>query len=142
VIFVDTNVISETMRATPDPMVTAWVAAHDSQIALPSVVIGELAYGIARLGSTARAGRLAAALDMWRQRYAVAIRSFDEDAALRYGHIMAAAADAGHPMSVPDGMIAAIVSSHGGQLATRNVADFVRAGVAVVNPWNWLHARR
>lgn len=47
-IFVDTNVISETLRKTPDAAVMAWLARNDAELALPTVAIAEIAFGIKR----------------------------------------------------------------------------------------------
>lgn len=41
----------------------------------------------------------------------------------------------GRPMSVPDGMIAAIALVNGGRLATRNVRDFETTGLDLISPW-------
>ena len=34
-IFLDTNVISETLRKTPNPAVIAWLVRNDAELALP-----------------------------------------------------------------------------------------------------------
>ena len=41
------------------------------------------------------------------------------------------------PRSDRDALIAATALVHGLTFATRNVADFERTGVNVVNPWDW-----
>ena len=43
-IFLDTNVVSESSRKTPDPAVTAWLVRHDAEPSLPTVTIAEIAY--------------------------------------------------------------------------------------------------
>lgn len=48
-IFLDTNVISETLRRSPSPEVMTWLAIHDDSLAIPAVTIAELAYGIAKI---------------------------------------------------------------------------------------------
>jgi predicted nucleic acid-binding protein len=48
-IFLGTNVISETLRKSPDPTVMAWLAAHDDSLAIPTVTIAEIAFGIAKI---------------------------------------------------------------------------------------------
>jgi hypothetical protein len=45
-IFLDTNVVSETLRKTPNPAVIAWLVRHDAELALPTVTIAEIAFGI------------------------------------------------------------------------------------------------
>ena len=134
-IFVDTNVVSETLRREPDARVLDWLIRHDGELALPSVVIAEIAYGIARIRPDQRANRLEEGLAAWRQRFADRIFGLTETAALAYGEIMGAAARAGRPMSAPDGMIAAIARVHGGTLATRNIKDFQETGIDLISPW-------
>ena len=135
-IFLDTNVISETMRLRPDQRVVEWLVRHDAELALSSVVIAELAFGINKLPPDQRAQRLAAGLDAWRQRFAGRVFAFTEECALVYGALMGAAVRRGRSMSAQDGMIAAIAIAHGSKLATRNVADFDGTSVALVNPFS------
>jgi predicted nucleic acid-binding protein len=54
---------------------------------------------------------------------------------MRYGPMLAAAAAAGRPMSLPDAQIAAMALDEQAAIATWNVADFEPAGVALVDPW-------
>ena len=44
-IFLDTNVISETLKKAPDQAVIAWLVRYDAELALPAVAIAEIAYG-------------------------------------------------------------------------------------------------
>lgn len=127
--------ISETLRPSPEPIVLDWLVRHDAEIALSSVVIAELAFGIHKLRPDRRAKRLMHGLDAWRKRFAGRIHAFTEDAALIYGQLMGERARSGRPLSAQDGMIAAIASEHGCPLATRNLRDFQDTGIQVVNPW-------
>jgi len=136
-IFVDTNVVSETLRKSPDPAVVAWLLRHDAQLALPTVVIAEIAFGIRKIHPDQRAIRLAEGLSAWRRRFADRIFGLTEAAALAYGEIMGDAVRQGRGMSAPDGMIAAIAKINGGRLATRNVADFQVTGLELVSPWEF-----
>ncbi len=99
------------------------------------MVIAELAFGISTIRPEERAQPLADGLDAWPSRFAGRFFAFTEEAALSYGELMGEAARGGRPMSAPDGMIAAIARVHSAPLATRNVADFRQAGVALVDPW-------
>ena len=134
-IFIDTNVISEILRPTPEPRVVEWLIRHDSELVIPGIVIAEVAFGIHKLQPDRRAKRLMRGLDAWRQRLAGRVMAFNEECALIYGELMGASAKQGRPMSAQDGMIAAVARVHGGKLATRNVRDFEHAGVDIVNPW-------
>ncbi len=60
---------------------------------------------------------------------------FDSPAARSYALIAAARRAAGQPIAEADCQIAAIAHAHGAAVATRNVADFLGCGVAVIDPW-------
>jgi predicted nucleic acid-binding protein len=137
VIFVDTNVVSETLRKAPDPAVVAWLVAHDAELALPTVTIAEIAFGIEKIRPDERAPRLEQGLNSWRHRFADRIFGLNEEAALAYGRLMGAQSRQGLAMSAQDGMIAAIVEVNGGRLATRNLADFAATGLDLVCPWDF-----
>ena len=136
-IFLDTNVVSETLRKTPNAAVMAWLLRHDSELAIPTVTIAEIAFGIGKVRPEQRAARLEEGLVSWRHRFADRIFPFTEASALAYGDIMSAARRQGRPMSAPDGMIAAIARINGGRLATRNVADFSTTNLELISPWDF-----
>jgi predicted nucleic acid-binding protein len=58
VIFPDTNVISETFRKLPDEAVISWLGRYDAEIALSTVAIAEIAFGIQKIVPDQRAARL------------------------------------------------------------------------------------
>lgn len=136
-IFLDTNVVSETLRKSPDPTVVAWLIRHDAELALPTVTIAEIAFGIQKILPDRRAARLERGLADWRHRFAGRIFGLTEEAALAYGEIMGTASRQGLGMSAPDGMIAAIARINGGRLATRNLADFQTTGLELISPWDF-----
>lgn len=136
-IILDTNVVSELIRATPDPGVRAWVNSLPStQIATTAITAGELYCGVARLPAGQRRQQLAVAVstllnDALRGR----IAAFDERASRRYADVVTGRERAGRPIGVPDAQIAAICRELGAVLATRNVKDFEETGVELVDPW-------
>jgi len=135
-ILLDTNVVSELMKEAADPAVEHWYLLNEDECALPSIALAELSYGIARLVDGSRRRGLEARLMEWRLRYATRTLPFGASAAMRYGPMLAASAAAGRPMSLPDAQIAAIALDEQAMVATRNVSDFVPAGVPLVNPWD------
>jgi len=136
-IFLDTNVVSETLRKAPNEAVIAWLVRHDAELALSTVTIAEIAYGIQKIKPDQRADRLERGLDDWRRRFADRIFGLTEEAALVYGELMGSAARQGRGMSAPDGMIAAIARVNGGRLATRNLTDFETTGLDLTSPWDF-----
>jgi predicted nucleic acid-binding protein len=136
-IFLDTNVISETFRKAPNEAVIAWLVRHDAELALSTVTIAEIAYGIQKIRPDQRADRLEQGLGDWRRRFADRIFGLTEEAALAYGEIMGVAVRQGRTMSAPDGMIAAIARVNGGRLATRNLTDFETTGLDLISPWDF-----
>ncbi|EJJ25513.1 type II toxin-antitoxin system VapC family toxin [Rhizobium sp. CF142] len=136
-IFLDTNVVSETLRKDPNEAVMAWLVRFDAELALPTVTVAEIAFGIQKIKPDQRADRLEQGLAEWRRRFADRMFVLTEEAALAYGEIMGQAARQGRPMSAPDGMIAAVARVNGARLATRNLKDFETAGLDLVNPWDF-----
>jgi predicted nucleic acid-binding protein len=137
VIILDTNVVSELIRATPDPGVRAWVNSRPSaQVATTAITAAALHYGVARLPVGRRRQQLTVAVsallnDALRGR----VVPFDERAARRYADVISGREQAGRPIGVPDAQIAAICRELGAVLATRNIKDFEETGVQLVDPW-------
>jgi predicted nucleic acid-binding protein len=137
VIILDTNVVSELIRATPDPRVRAWVNSRPSaQVGTTAITAAELHYGVARLPVGQRRQQLAVAVsallnDALRGR----IAPFDEHAARRYADVITGREHAGRPIGIPDAQIAAICRELGAVLATRNIKDFEETGVELIDPW-------
>ena len=134
-ILLDTNVLSELTRPAPDPNVVAWLERNDERLALPSVALAELRYGIARLPTGRRQSSLFEFWDATRKRFIGRTYSFDDRAAEAYGDLAAATERRGARVQIVDGQIAAIAKVHRMSVATRDVGGFLHTGVVVVNPW-------
>ena len=104
-------------------------------LAISTVTIAELSFRIEKIFPDERSKRLAAGLNDWRHRFADRIFPLTDQAALLYGELMGVTYRSGVGMSVPDGMIAAIVKANRGQLATRNTKDFEPFNLELINPW-------
>ena len=137
-IIIDTNVVSELMRASPDPAVLAWFGGHTADtLSLTAISEAELRTGAAILPAGQRRDRLVGAIDaMIDQDFAGRILSFDSPAARSYAEIAAARRAAGKPIMDADCQIAAIARACGAAIATRNDKDFAGCGIDVINPWN------
>lgn len=67
--------------------------------------------------------------------YSERILSFNLNAAVSYGKIIALRESIERPILAMDAMIAAICIVHGAKLATRNVGDFDGLDLGLVNPF-------
>ncbi len=136
-IVLDTNVLSEPLRARPDPAVLAWLADVSEDVALTAISIGETLTGVRLLPEGRRREGLIIAIDRTLTTFAEQVLPYDESAARIYAMLQESRRAAGHPLSVEDGMIAAICRDRGASLATRNLKDFRGLGVALINPWEY-----
>lgn len=136
-IVLDTNVISEVFRPTPDPGVLAWLESLTDGVAITTITLAELLAGVRRLPVGQRKSdlelALRAALEPYRNTRSLLV--FDDGAAEEYAEVLLAREQAGLPISTPDAQIAAICRANGAVCATRNEKDFTKTGVQIVNPW-------
>lgn len=133
-IVLDTNVVSETVRAQPSAAVLQWLASRNEAFAITSITMGELLIGVRLLPQGKRRDGLMASIEQVLLRWAVNL-PYDEAAARIYATMVEQARLHGRGLSVEDGMIAAICAAHGASLATRNLADFDFLPIPTVNPW-------
>ncbi len=136
-ILLDTNVLSELLRAQPDPAVLAWVASQPvAGLFVSAVTRAEIMLGAGLFPAGKRRQQLEQALEaMFGEDFAGRILPFDSGCAGAYAAVVAARRRAGRPISQFDGQIAAIALSHRLGLATRNVSDFEGCGLTLTNPW-------
>lgn len=133
-IVLDTNVVSELSKPTPDSTVVAWVDAQ-VELAITAPALGELRFGVARLPEGKRRTALSEAIDQFvTDDLEGMVLPFDVASADAYGSIAAARERAGSPIGIADAQIAAICYVHDAVLATRNVRDFLDTGIELVNP--------
>jgi toxin FitB len=137
-ILLDTNVVSEPLRAAPDPRVVDWLDAQALETVFLSVItVAELRFGIARLPAGRRRKGLQERLEtLVLPAFAGRVLVFDLAATQTYAERMARARSAGVTISLADGLIAAIAAANGMTVATRDTVPFEAAGVSVLNPWS------
>jgi toxin FitB len=130
---VDANVLSEPTKPTPDPRVVNWLRANEPDIAVDPVILGELRFGILILPK----GRKRAALERWFDLGVGRLHClpWDADTGLKWAELLARLRTTGKAMPIKDSLIAATAAVHGLAVATRNRADFVRAGLRIVDPF-------
>lgn len=129
----DVNVLSEPTKPQADVRVVQWLMANHTEIAVDPIVMGEMWEGIVALPDGRRKQNLAAwfrqspaslvCLD-WTLKTAIVWAELRDDVRRR-----------GFTVPVKDTLIAATAKLHGLTVATRNVDDFRRCGVPVVNPF-------
>ena len=132
---VDTNVLSELRKGKRcDPNIARWFAELPAEeIFLSVLVVGEVRCGIERIRRR-RDLTAARALENWLndlvQEYADRLLPIDEAVANEWGQL-----NVPDPLPVIDGLMAATARVHGLTLATRNLKDLKRTGVACVDPF-------
>lgn len=137
-ILLDTNVISEAMKASPSLQVLEWLNHQNSNaLYVSAITIGEIEYGLRILPDGRRRLELKERFKRFiSEAFTQRILAFGESAARTYGDVMGLRKELGRPMSVPDGQIAAIARSGGLSIATRNTSDFRECGVDLINPFS------
>jgi predicted nucleic acid-binding protein len=130
----DTNVLSELRRKTPDAGVVEWFSRRPvSTLYLSVLTLGELRKGIEGVAEAER--RMA--LTDWLETdlpgfFAGRILPIDVQVADRWGRLVAAA---GRPLPAIDSLLGATAAQHGLSMVTRNARDFADLGLDVINPW-------
>jgi len=137
VILLDTNVVSELVKARPHPLVLAWLDRHAlSSVWISSISLMELHFGLELLDPSRRKAELSAALGrMMKTAFSGRIAAFDEKAAEAAGRLAASRRRSGRTVDHRDTQIAGIALALGARLVTRNRRDFADLDVEVTNPW-------
>lgn len=119
----DTNVISETLRARPDVRVMERLREHEGEIAIAAIVWHELWFGCLRLPSSTRRHRIEYYL---KEVIAatVPVLPYDERAALWHSQERVRLAQIGRTPPFADGQIAAVAATNSLTLVTFNQADY------------------
>jgi len=133
----DTSCISELVRPRPDQRVMKWIdATNESSLYLSVLTLGEIRKGLATLPQGTRRTRLETWLEVdLKGRFHGRILPVDSGVADRWGLLTAEAKRKGNPLPVIDGLLAATATHHNLTVVSRNVGDFARARVPVLNPW-------
>ena len=136
-ILLDTNVVSEPLRATPDARVIAWIDAQPLEtLYLSAITVAELRAGVALLPAGKRRAGLQEGLEKRvLPLFAGRVLPFDLACTRAYAELLAKARAGGLTIATADGYIAAIAAANGFVVASRDTGPFEAAGTAVINPW-------
>jgi predicted nucleic acid-binding protein len=133
----DTNVLSELRRLKPERKVLAFVAAQPLDLLnVSTVTLAEIRFGIELVNDANRR----AELNDWlahkvRPMFKHRVLDVTEDVMFKWRLLVEDGRKVGHTFSQPDRIIAATALHHGLTLVSRDLHDFEKAGVPVLNPW-------
>jgi predicted nucleic acid-binding protein len=131
----DTNVVSEPIKPSPDQFAMQWLDENNDEYYVSSVTIGELRRGIERMPDGARRKNL----EEWFVELCAGLKgrvlSYNSSIAHIWGQHAAKWETSGIRLPILDGLIAATAIRHKLIVVTRNVADFNRAGIRTLNPF-------
>ena len=133
-ILLDTNVLSETTRPSPDPNVSAFLA-RGIPAYISALTLHELKHGAALLKEAKRRDSLLSWVASIRDSYETHILPMTADVAETAAVLRADASKQGRVLHIEDAIIAATAVEHDLTLVTRNISDFEVTGVDICNPW-------
>lgn len=132
---IDTNIISETVKETPNPLVINWLKENAVNLYLTSITVGELRFGEYMLPEGKRRDALKEWIDSLLLDYSESIFDFDARAADSCAKFHEQAVASGHTPTIEDLMIAGIAKTNNAVIVTRNVKDFEYLDLPVFNPF-------
>ena len=130
----DANVLSEATKPGPDAGVLRWLAENQVESCKSSVVMGEIEIGLLLLDHRLRRRQIL----LWFEglRASTEVLPFDQEVARSWARLVSGLQGKGVRLPIKDSMIAATALVHGLTVVIRNVRDFERAGVKLVNPFS------
>ena len=132
---IDTNVVSELTKASPDSGVVTFLSEQDD-LWLSSVVLHELEFGLLSLPEGRRRDDLQQVLSDFIAEFDDRILPLERVEAEWAARLRAEAHLSGRVLHLGDALIAGTARAHGLSIAIRNVKDFDGLDVNVANPWH------
>ena len=130
----DTNVVSEPFRQSPEPLVVEFLTTQ-ADLWLSSIVLHELQFGLDLMPQGRRRDQVRDQFLRLTVEYGdrvVVVGPAEARLAARFRSVRQGT---GRPLHLGDALIAGSAATHDLVLATRNAKDFVGLDVAVANPW-------
>ena len=134
----DTCVVSELIKKSPNAKVVSWLQHQDeADLYLSVLTFAEIEKGIAKAPSQAHKQKLRAWLDDdLRRRFDGRIIPVDLQAAIKWGAVQGGLEKQGKMMPVMDSLIAISALVYNCTVVTRNTSDMVHSGVELLDPWS------
>ena len=133
----DTDILSELRRARPDPKVIKIISDQSLEtLYVSAVTFAEIRFGIERVEDVQkREVMLDWLTHRLRPMFNERVLAVSEDLMFRWRLLVGDGRKEGHTFSQSDIFIAATALHHGLTMVTRNILDFERAKVQLLNPW-------
>jgi predicted nucleic acid-binding protein len=130
----DTNVISETHKKNPHPVVSRWLRqVPPGSLYMSVLTLGEMRKGVSGIGDGHRRARVLGFLDgQYQAWFGDRVLSVDSKVAEAWGDLEA---KSNRTLPTIDALLAATAIAHGMMLVTRNTKDFKMIGLDVLDPW-------
>lgn len=133
----DTNVISEPFKRSPEPRVVKWLSDQSPlDLYLSVLTLGELTMGF----ELAPAGKRRDELQNWvtqdvPRHFVGRLLAVDDEVAREWGRLSAQGRATGRELPATDGLLLATARVHDLTFVTRNERDCTGRGIPVLNPW-------
>jgi predicted nucleic acid-binding protein len=132
----DTCLLSELVKTSPEPSVTDWVGQRKAaDMFVSALTIAELHRGVAKLAVSKRRSELTDWLQVLEVGFENRMLPFTHETARVWADMSAQSESQGKPLALIDSLIAATALENGLTLVTRNVKDFSSTRADLVNPW-------
>ena len=130
----DTGVLSESSNPQPNEQVMAWLDAHDHEIYLSTISLGEMVKGIELLSAGKRKKDISAWFGRLERWAGPRLLAPTDKVMHEWGRLCARHERQGRTLPVLDSLIAATALAHSLTLATRNTGDYP-PDIPLLNPW-------
>ena len=133
----DTNVISEPFKRSPDPKVMQWIADQSPlDLYISVLTLGELTMGFELVPAGPRHDELQRwVVQELPPRFVGRLLHVDGSIARAWGRMSAEGRSTGRELPAIDGLLLATAQVHDLVFATRNERDCATRRVTILNPW-------